>query len=50
MSFLYELIGRTWVAYARIRYRRQIRLTAAVAVIAATAAAYLLATRRPEEG
>jgi hypothetical protein len=50
MSSLYELIGRVVVRFVRVRYRRQLRIAAALGAAAALAAGYLAATREPPEG
>lgn len=50
MSVIYELIGRAVVTVVRVRFRRQIRIAAAGAVLAAAAAVYLAASRDVEEG
>jgi hypothetical protein len=50
MSVLYELIGRIVVGLVRIRYRRQLRVAALVAVAATIAVGYVLASREVEEG
>jgi hypothetical protein len=50
MASIYELIGRLVVRFIRVRYRRQIRIAAAVTVGAALTAAYVAATREPPEG
>jgi hypothetical protein len=50
MSTVYELIGRAVVRFVRVRYRRQLRIAAAVGAAAALAAGYAAATREPPEG
>jgi hypothetical protein len=50
MASIYELIGRLWVRFALVRYRRQIRVALGVAVAAILAGGYLAATREPPEG
>ena len=50
MSSFYELLGRLVVYAVRIRYRRQLRVAAAVGVAAVLAAGYVAATREPPEG
>jgi hypothetical protein len=47
---MYEAIGRLVVRFIRVRYRRQIRIAAALGVVAAAAAAYVAMTREPPEG
>jgi hypothetical protein len=50
MSAFYESIGRTVVTVIRLRFRRQIRIAGALAVVGAVLVGYLLATRDVEEG
>jgi len=50
MSTVYELIGRAVVRFVRVRYRRQLRIAAAVGAGAAFAAGYAAARREPPEG
>ncbi len=50
MAAIYELIGRLWVRFIRVRYRRQIRIAVGIGVAGVLAAAYLAATREPPEG
>lgn len=50
MSAVYELIGRLVVRFVRVRYRRELRIAAAVGVAATLAAGYAIATREPPEG
>ena len=50
MTVLYTLIGRLVVAFVRLKFRRQLRIAAAGAVIATLIAGYLLASRDVEEG
>jgi hypothetical protein len=47
---VYELIGRLVVRFIRVRYRRQIRIAAAVGIAMAAAAGYVVLTREPPEG
>jgi hypothetical protein len=47
---IYEFIGRLVVRFVRARYRRQLRIAAAVGVATALGAGYLLASREPAEG
>ena len=50
MSAVYEAIGRIYIGYIRIRYRRKLRVAALVAVAATIVAGYRLAGREVEEG
>ena len=50
MTSIYELIGRLVVRFVRVRYRRQIRIAAAVAVAALAVGGYLASSREPPEG
>ena len=50
MTVLYTVIGRLVVALVRLRFRRQLRIAAAVAVAATLVAGYLVASREAEEG
>jgi hypothetical protein len=50
MAAIYELIGRLWLRYALVRYRRQIRIAVGIGVAGVLAGAYLAATREPPEG
>ena len=50
MAAIYELIGRLWVRFIRVRYRRQIRIAVGIGVAGVLAGAYLAATREPPEG
>jgi hypothetical protein len=47
---IYELIGRLMVRLWRVRYRRQLRVAAAIGAAAIVAAGYAAATREPPEG
>jgi predicted transcriptional regulator len=47
---IYEAIGRLLVRSVRVRYRRQIRIAAALGIVAAAATAYVAMTREPPEG
>jgi hypothetical protein len=47
---IYELIGRLVVRFIRTRYRRQIRIAAAVGIATVAAAGYVVMTREPPEG
>jgi hypothetical protein len=47
---VYELIGRMVVRLIRARYRRQLRIAAAVGVVAVGVGGYLAVTRNPPEG
>jgi len=50
MASIYELIGRLVVRFVRVRYRRQIRVAAAVTVAALAAGGYVAISREPPEG
>ena len=50
MAAIYELIGRLWVRFIRVRYRRQIRIAVGIGVAGVLAGAYLAAKREPPEG
>jgi hypothetical protein len=50
MAAIYQLIGRLWLRYAVVRYRRQIRIALGIGVAGIVAGAYLAATRQPPEG
>jgi hypothetical protein len=50
IAAIYELIGRLVVRFVRVRYRRQLRIAAAVGVAAVLASGYVAATREPPEG
>jgi len=45
---LYELIGRLVIAFVRVRFRSQIRVAGALAVLSALGIAYLAAGRDGE--
>jgi hypothetical protein len=47
---IYELIGRLVVRFVRVRYRRELRIAAAVGIAAVAAAGYVALTREPPEG
>jgi hypothetical protein len=47
---IYELIGRLWVRFIRVRYRKQIRIAAALGIGAVAVAGYVAMTREPPEG
>jgi hypothetical protein len=47
---IYELIGRLVVRFVRVRYRRQLRIAAGVAIAVAGVAGYLAINREPPEG
>jgi hypothetical protein len=47
---IYELIGRLVVRFVRVRYRRQLRIAAAVGIASVLAGGYLIASREPPEG
>ncbi len=50
MSAIYEFIGRTVVRLVWWRFARQLQVAAAVALLSAGAAAYLLSRKSPPEG
>ena len=50
MSAFYEAIGRIVVTFIRVRYRRQLRLAAGLAVVAAVGIGAYLSGRDVEEG
>lgn len=50
MAAFYEAIGRVVVTFVRLRFRRQLRVAAALAVVATMIIGYLLASRDVEEG
>ena len=49
-SMIYEAIGRLVVRFVRVRYQRQIRIAAALGLVAAAATAYVAMNREPPEG
>lgn len=50
MRPIYEAIGRIVVTFVRLRFRNQLRVAAALAVLGTVAAGYVLASRDVEEG
>jgi hypothetical protein len=50
MSSVYETIGRLVVTVVRMKFRRQLRIAAALTVAATVGIGYLLASRDVEEG
>lgn len=50
MSAVYEAIGRLVVTVVRVRFRRQLRIAAALAILGTIAVGYVLAGRDVEEG
>ena len=50
MSTIYEAIGRLVVTVVRMKFRRQLRVAAAVTVAGTLAIGYLMASRDVEEG
>jgi hypothetical protein len=50
MSAVYEAIGRAVVRFVRIRFRRQIRIAAAIGIAAILLGGYLAANRSVDEG
>lgn len=50
MGSVYETIGRLAVRFVILRYGRQLRIGAAVALIALLVGGYLAAPRKVEEG
>jgi predicted transcriptional regulator len=47
---IYELVGRLVVRLIRVRYRKQIRIAAALGIGAVAVAGYVAMTREPPEG
>jgi hypothetical protein len=47
---VYELIGRLVVRFVRTRYRKQLRIAAALAIGAAAVAGYVALSHEPPEG
>jgi hypothetical protein len=47
---IYELVGRLVVRFIRVRYRKQIRIAAALGIGAAAIVGYVAMTREPPEG
>jgi hypothetical protein len=50
MSAVYEAIGRAVVKFARIRFRRQIRIAVGIGIVSVLLGAYLAASRSVDEG
>lgn len=50
MSSVYEAIGRLVVTIVRMRFRRQLRVAAALTVVVTVGIGWLLASRDVEEG
>lgn len=50
MSTVYQTIGRLVITVVRVRFRRQLRIAAVLALAGTIAAGYLLAGRDVEEG
>ena len=50
MSAFYEAVGRIVVGFIRARYRRQLRVAGALAIVSVAVVGYLLAGRDVEEG
>jgi hypothetical protein len=50
MSAVYEAIGRAVVMFVRIRFRRQLRIAAIVAIGSVLLGGYLAASRAVDEG
>jgi hypothetical protein len=50
MSPIYEAIGRVVVWFVRVRFRRQLRIAAAVAIVSVLLGGYLAASRSVDEG
>jgi hypothetical protein len=47
---IYELVGRLVVRFIRVRYRKQIRIAAALGIGAVAVAGYVAMTHEPPEG
>jgi len=47
---IYEWIGRLMVRSIQVRYRKQIRIAAAIGIAAAAVTGYVAMTREPPEG
>jgi hypothetical protein len=47
---IYELIGRLVVRFIRVRYRKQIRIAAALGIGVGAVLGYVAMTREPPEG
>jgi len=47
---IYRLMGRLWWRFIRTRYRKQIRIAAALGIGAVVVAGYVAMTREPPEG
>lgn len=50
MAAFYEAIGRIVVSVVRMKFRRQLRIAAVLALVGTIVAGYLLAGRDVEEG
>jgi hypothetical protein len=50
MSIVYEAIGRAVVKFVRVRFRRQLRIAAVVAIGSILLGGYLAASRSVDEG
>jgi hypothetical protein len=50
IATIYEMIGRLVVWFVRTRYRRELRIAAAIGVAAALAGGWFVARREPPEG
>lgn len=50
MPFLYQAIGRLVIAFVRVRFRKQLRIAAAIAVLGVLGAGWAVASRDVEEG
>jgi hypothetical protein len=50
MSPVYEAIGRVVVWFIRVRFRRQLRIAAGIAIVAILIGGYLAASRSVDEG
>jgi hypothetical protein len=50
MGPIYEAIGRLVVLFVRVRFRRQLRIAAGVAIVAVVLGGYLAASRSVDEG
>ncbi|MGH2925285.1 MAG: hypothetical protein ACRDK1_04860 [Solirubrobacterales bacterium] len=47
---IYKLLGRIYLRWIMVRYRRQIRIAAAAGIVAVVATGYVAITRQPPEG
>jgi hypothetical protein len=47
---IYKVLGRIYLRWILVRYRRQIRIAVAAGIAAVAAAGYVAMTRQPPEG